>query len=234
MRVFQNLPSEEGPQGLAATLARPRAASKAATPSLHALSRPAHLNALFNLASILTRLCKAARTQAKQHQRKQHPQDTVLRRGLTRPLRCLSLSRRSVASLSPSPTLSPTLTQRTMTTSNPSARLRYITSAQAASLDAALMGPTYGYALPQLMELAGLACARCVWRCYPVATHPCVLVACGPGNQGGDGLVAARWLRMWGYDVAVWYPKQGKGELFEVSCRRAQVEEERDGTLMCL
>ena len=46
----------------------------------------------------------------------------------------------------------------------------------------------------QLMELAGQACAVAVARVYDKAKYPRVLVCCGPGNQGGDGLVAARHL----------------------------------------
>ena len=46
----------------------------------------------------------------------------------------------------------------------------------------------------QLMELAGLSCAQTVAKVYPKDRHPRVLVCCGPGNQGGDGLVAARHL----------------------------------------
>jgi NAD(P)H-hydrate epimerase len=44
------------------------------------------------------------------------------------------------------------------------------------------------------MELAGLACAQTVARVYNNEKYKRVLVACGPGNQGGDGLVAARHL----------------------------------------
>ena len=44
------------------------------------------------------------------------------------------------------------------------------------------------------MELAGLACAQVLAKVYDKNTYPRVLVCCGPGNQGGDGLVAARHL----------------------------------------
>lgn len=73
-----------------------------------------------------------------------------------------------------------------------------------------------GYLLPQLMELAGLACASALFKSYPPDVCPHLLVAAGPGNQGGDGLVAARHAKLWGYDVQVWYPKQGKTEIFQV------------------
>lgn len=46
----------------------------------------------------------------------------------------------------------------------------------------------------QLMELAGLACAQALATAYPSDEYRHVLVCCGPGNQGGDGLVAARHL----------------------------------------
>ena len=46
------------------------------------------------------------------------------------------------------------------------------------------------------MELAGLACAQTLATVYSKEKYPKVLVCCGPGNQGGDGLVAARHLGM--------------------------------------
>lgn len=57
-----------------------------------------------------------------------------------------------------------------------------------------------GIAGTELMENAGRAVAEAVRD----ATEPsAVLVMAGPGNNGGDGFVAARYLAEWGYDVCV-------------------------------
>ena len=59
----------------------------------------------------------------------------------------------------------------------------------------------YQFSVDQLMELAGLSCATAITRAYPVASlgsgspDPTVLICCGPGNNGGDGLVCARHLK---------------------------------------
>ena len=66
----------------------------------------------------------------------------------------------------------------------------HISAAQAAKIDAKLMGLEYGFTLEQLMELAGLSVAAATRLVYPPKTHGRVLCACGPGNNGGDGLVA--------------------------------------------
>lgn len=70
------------------------------------------------------------------------------------------------------------------------------------------MNSAGAFSLDQLMELAGLACAQALATVYPrdKGTRK-VLLCCGPGNQGGDGLVAARHLGMFGYDAEVWMPK---------------------------
>ena len=49
------------------------------------------------------------------------------------------------------------------------------------------------------MELAGLSVATAVAKTYlsdKGDNSPTVLVCCGPGNNGGDGLVAARHLKL--------------------------------------
>ncbi|KDN52297.1 YjeF N-terminal domain-like protein [Tilletiaria anomala UBC 951] len=101
-------------------------------------------------------------------------------------------------------------------------RIRFIDAAEAASIDEKLMSAEGGFSIDQLMELAGLACAQTVYACYPPDQFPSVLVAAGPGNQGGDGLVAARHLHHFGYDVKVCYPKQGKTDLFARLKRQLQ------------
>eukprot|EP00741_Cyanophora_paradoxa_P012523 tig00020611_g12101.t1 len=75
------------------------------------------------------------------------------------------------------------------------------------------MGPL-GFSVDQLMELAGQACALSVARAYPLEKHPRVLVICGPGNNGGDGLVAARHLAHFGYKPAIVYPKRTAKPLY--------------------
>ena len=76
------------------------------------------------------------------------------------------------------------------------------------------MGPTLGFQLEQLMELAGLSVACAVHDVFPARRHPRVLALCGPGNNGGDGLVAARHLHHFGYDVDVCYAKPTDRPIF--------------------
>jgi NAD(P)H-hydrate epimerase len=51
-----------------------------------------------------------------------------------------------------------------------------------------------------LMESAGRGAAEILLR---LGVHGPVLVCAGKGNNGGDGLVLARWLRRWNIDVSV-------------------------------
>merc|ERR1719330_2274928 len=77
----------------------------------------------------------------------------------------------------------------------------------ATKVDADLMSQEGGFSIDQLMELAGLSVASALAKEYPVESHPKVLILCGPGNNGGDGLVAARHLHHFGYQPRVVYPK---------------------------
>ncbi|EAW12790.1 NADHX epimerase [Aspergillus clavatus NRRL 1] len=92
--------------------------------------------------------------------------------------------------------------------------LKAISSKDAAALDKDLM-EVGGWSLDQLMELAGLSVSQAVYRLHPPSAAKNVLVVCGPGNNGGDGLVAARHLAQYGYSPSVYYPKEGKNELYK-------------------
>ena len=61
-----------------------------------------------------------------------------------------------------------------------------------------------GVSVDTLMENAGLAVAREVRKALGTVAGSRVLVLVGPGNNGGDGLVAARHLQRWGALVTVY------------------------------
>ena len=58
-----------------------------------------------------------------------------------------------------------------------------------------------GVSLDTLMENAGLAVARRAWQALGERPGAPLVVLVGPGNNGGDGLVAARHLAQWGAQV---------------------------------
>ncbi|KAL0892448.1 hypothetical protein ABMA27_015559 [Loxostege sticticalis] len=95
-----------------------------------------------------------------------------------------------------------------------SARMKYLSQSEAAALDQELF-TDYKFSVDQLMELAGLSVATAVAKAYPPSTHGSALIVCGPGNNGGDGLVAARHMVLFGYSVAVYYPKRTPKPLYE-------------------
>ncbi|KAF2279612.1 apolipo protein A-I binding protein-like protein, partial [Westerdykella ornata] len=84
----------------------------------------------------------------------------------------------------------------------------------AAALDQELMS-TGAFSIDQLMELAGLSVSQALYKLQPLHKGKRILVACGPGNNGGDGLVAARHLFHYGYQPTIYYPKQPKNELYQ-------------------
>ncbi|PCH40115.1 YjeF N-terminal domain-like protein [Wolfiporia cocos MD-104 SS10] len=93
--------------------------------------------------------------------------------------------------------------------------VRYLTAKLAQQIDEQLMSAAGAFSLDQLMELAGLACAQTLAKVYSKEKYPRVLVCCGPGNQGGDGLVAARHLGMFGYQPTIWMPKPGSKDIYK-------------------
>lgn len=92
--------------------------------------------------------------------------------------------------------------------------LKTLSAANAAALDKDLMS-TGAFSLDQLMELAGLSVSQAVYKVHPPHKGKNVLVVCGPGNNGGDGLVAARHLFHYGYQPTICYPKETKNELYQ-------------------
>lgn len=92
--------------------------------------------------------------------------------------------------------------------------LRTLSAKAAAALDQELMS-TCAFSIDQLMELAGLSVSQAVFKVHPLSSGGRILVACGPGNNGGDGLVAARHLHHYGYSPTIYYPKRSKNELYQ-------------------
>ncbi|MBC7236707.1 MAG: NAD(P)H-hydrate dehydratase [Chloroflexi bacterium] len=66
-----------------------------------------------------------------------------------------------------------------------------------------------GLTYDMMMENAGRAVAETVESHKPEGT---ILVLVGPGNNGGDGLVAARYLAEWGYEVSIYIWRRGEGQ----------------------
>jgi ADP-dependent NAD(P)H-hydrate dehydratase / NAD(P)H-hydrate epimerase len=84
-----------------------------------------------------------------------------------------------------------------------------------------------GVELATLMENAGRAVSTVVADRYPYLLRAGVLVAAGPGNNGGDGWVLARALHR--ADVAVWVASSGKGsELHEKMAGLARADGVRE------
>ncbi len=91
-----------------------------------------------------------------------------------------------------------------------------------------------GVPLEQLMENAGLAVAQEAWLMLGEIAERRILVLAGPGNNGGDGLVAARHLKDWGADVIVYLleARPEDGAVFRQAAERAIpmiVDGEADG-----
>uniref|UniRef100_A0A6G1SK75 NAD(P)H-hydrate epimerase n=1 Tax=Aceria tosichella TaxID=561515 RepID=A0A6G1SK75_9ACAR len=104
-------------------------------------------------------------------------------------------------------------------------QVKYLTQDEAINLDKELFEEC-AFSVDQLMELAGLSVATSIARTYSLPNHNRPIICCGPGNNGGDGLVCARHLKLFGYSPMVICPKPGRGQLFQnllVQCRKFDI-----------
>ena len=91
--------------------------------------------------------------------------------------------------------------------------MKIVTVAQMVQIEQA--ADAAGHSYDAMMELAGRGVAASILRhMQPWETTGSVLVLVGPGNNGGDGLVAARYLREWerGHPVSVYCWKRTSGD----------------------
>lgn len=107
-------------------------------------------------------------------------------------------------------------------------KINLLSQSDSNELDKELLSENFGYKLDQLMEIAGFNCSSCILYCInnhflskfdinsikDSSKNRPITIFCGPGNNGGDGLVIARYLKLFGGFPIVIYPKIGKRELF--------------------
>jgi hydroxyethylthiazole kinase-like uncharacterized protein yjeF len=84
-----------------------------------------------------------------------------------------------------------------------------------------------GVSLDSLMEAAGLAVARRITQMLDGVRGKRAMVLVGPGNNGGDGMVAARYLSDWGALVTLYMtsPRRRQDKFEECRTRRVRVVE---------
>jgi ADP-dependent NAD(P)H-hydrate dehydratase / NAD(P)H-hydrate epimerase len=99
--------------------------------------------------------------------------------------------------------------------------MRLVTVDEMRALEQAADGAGLSYA--EMMERAGRAVAEAI---EGIAPQGAVLVLVGPGNNGGDGLVAARMLAEWGYTVSVviWRRENWEDDPLWIAAQKAGAE----------
>ncbi|KAI7905597.1 YjeF N-terminal domain-like protein [Cokeromyces recurvatus] len=103
---------------------------------------------------------------------------------------------------------------------------RCVSQKVAQAIDVELMSSSGAFSIDQLMELAGLSVAQAVQKSFDSSKTPNVLVCVGPGNNGGDGLVAARHLHHFGFKPSLYYPKQPEKDLYKrllIQCKNLDI-----------
>ena len=92
-------------------------------------------------------------------------------------------------------------------------------------LDDTLMNK-YKFPSETLMEIAGIAISQVANLILKNQYQKSISILVGPGNNGGDGLVAARHLKMFGYKVnIVMFKKlEGKNGIYHDLCLLNHIE----------
>src|SRR6202522_1243474 len=101
--------------------------------------------------------------------------------------------------------------------------MKILTAAEMREVDR-LTSAREGISAATLMENAGASVARFIQARFPDYKQRRMVVLCGKGNNGGDGFVVARHLRVLGADPAVYLfaaPEEMKGEASS-NCKRWQ------------
>ena len=99
--------------------------------------------------------------------------------------------------------------------------MRLLTAAEQRELDR--LAADAGLPTRVLMESAGAAVARAALSFKPRRA----MLYCGPGNNGGDGSVAARFLREAGVETHVWYTRAPHGADAEAAAKAGSFEPSR-------
>jgi ADP-dependent NAD(P)H-hydrate dehydratase / NAD(P)H-hydrate epimerase len=99
--------------------------------------------------------------------------------------------------------------------------MKLVTSAEMRELEAAAVAA--GTSERQMMEEAGLAVAQEAWMLLGTLEGRRIVALVGPGNNGGDGLVAARHLSDWGAEVAVYLPRKRRDETLLEEIREREI-----------
>jgi ADP-dependent NAD(P)H-hydrate dehydratase / NAD(P)H-hydrate epimerase len=102
--------------------------------------------------------------------------------------------------------------------------MRLVTAAQMKEIEGR-SAEEFDLSAENLMEVAGALAAREIQQAFlPELSRHRVAVICGPGNNGGDGLVVARHLYAMGFlslQVFYWAPEKKRSKLFRVQLTRA-------------
>ncbi|KAG5670605.1 hypothetical protein PVAND_000855 [Polypedilum vanderplanki] len=103
--------------------------------------------------------------------------------------------------------------------------MKFLSQDEAINCDVELFNE-YQFSVDQLMELAGLSCAHVAAKEFAInseSSNNLALIVCGPGNNGGDGMVMARHLSLMKFKPTIYYPKKVDKPLFNGLMRQCEL-----------